>query len=84
MNSVSEALNTLIAAVNVAHEKGGVYSLKESHHIYTSIEFLESLSQEQAQAEKTQVEQPRVEQPHVEEVVQETHTPQNMEYNPGE
>ena len=43
MNSVKHALNTLISAVNVAHNKGGVYSLEESHYIYTAISFLQSL-----------------------------------------
>jgi hypothetical protein len=45
MNSVAEALNTLISAVNVAHNKGGVYSLEESHYIYMAISYLNSLSQ---------------------------------------
>ena len=43
MNSVAEALNTLISAVNVAHSKGGVYSLEESHYIYLAISYLNSL-----------------------------------------
>lgn len=43
MNSVSEALNTLISAVNVAHNKGGVYSLEEAHYIYLAISYLNSL-----------------------------------------
>lgn len=43
MNSVSEALNTLISAVNVAHSKGGVYSMEETHYIYMAISFLDSL-----------------------------------------
>ena len=43
MNSVSEALNTLISAVNVAHNKGGVYSLEEAHYIHTAISYLNSL-----------------------------------------
>lgn len=45
MNSVAEALNTLISAVNIAHNKGGVYSLEEAHHIYTAISYLNSLQQ---------------------------------------
>jgi len=45
MNSVSEALNTLISAVNVAHNKGGVYSLEEAHYIHTAISYLNSLQQ---------------------------------------
>jgi hypothetical protein len=43
MNSVAEALNTLISAVNLAHSKGGVYSLEESHYIYLAISYLNSL-----------------------------------------
>lgn len=43
MNSVAEALNTVISAVNVAHNKGGVYSLEESHYIYLAISYLNSL-----------------------------------------
>jgi hypothetical protein len=46
MNSVAEALNTLISAVNIAHNKGGVYSLEEAHHIYTAISYLNSLQQQ--------------------------------------
>ena len=45
MNSVSEALNTLISAVNVAHNKGGVYSLEEAHYIHLAISYLNSLQQ---------------------------------------
>jgi len=48
MNSVSEALNTLISAVNVAHSKGGVYSLEESHYIYLAISYLNSLQNQPA------------------------------------
>lgn len=51
MNSVAEAINTLISAVNLAHNKGGVYSLEESHYIYLAIAYLSSL---QNQAPKTQ------------------------------
>jgi len=54
MNSVSEALNTLISAVNIAHNKGGVYSLEEAHHIYTAISYLNSL-QQQAPAPQQEV-----------------------------
>ena len=43
MNSASEAIQTLISAVNVAHNKGGVYSLEESHYIYLAISYLSSL-----------------------------------------
>lgn len=50
MNSVAEALNTLISAVNVAHNKGGVYSLEEAHHIYTAISYLNSLQNKEAPA----------------------------------
>lgn len=45
MNSASEAINTLISAVNVAHTKGGVYTIEETHYIYMAISFLEKLSQ---------------------------------------
>lgn len=45
MNSVSEALNTLISAVNIAHNKGGVYSLEEAHYIHLAISYLNSLQQ---------------------------------------
>jgi hypothetical protein len=51
MNSVAEALNTLISAVNVAQNKGGVYSLEEAHYIYTAISYLNSLQQEKEQTE---------------------------------
>ncbi len=60
MNSVSEALNTLISAANVAHSKG-VYSLEESHYIYLAISYLNSLQQEapaEAPVEETVVEAP--------------------------
>jgi hypothetical protein len=50
MNSVKDALNTLISAVNVAHNKGGVYSLEESHYIYTAISYLQSLQDAPAPA----------------------------------
>ena len=46
MNTVSEALNTLVTAVNIAYNKGGVYSMEETHHIYTAIAYLNSLSKE--------------------------------------
>lgn len=49
MNSVSEAINTLISAANVAHGKG-VYSLEESHYIYLAINYLNQLSQEENSA----------------------------------
>jgi hypothetical protein len=42
MNPV-EALNTLISAVNIAHSKGGVYSMEETHYIYMAISFFDSL-----------------------------------------
>jgi hypothetical protein len=59
MNSVAEALNTLISAVNVAHNKGGVYSLEESHHIYMAISYINSLqnqnkSQQESKSETKQ------------------------------
>ena len=47
MNSVAEALNTLISGVNVAHSKG-VYTLEESHYLYLAISYLNSLSQQEA------------------------------------
>lgn len=50
MTSVAEALNTLISAVNVAHNKGGVYSLEEAHFIYTAINYLNSLQNQEAPA----------------------------------
>lgn len=50
MNSVAEALNTLISAVNLAHSKGGVYSLEESHYIYLAISYLNSLQNQSKQA----------------------------------
>ncbi len=52
MNSVAEAINTLISAVNLAHNKGGVYSLEESHYIYMAISYLSSL-QNQAKTQQT-------------------------------
>lgn len=55
MNSVSEALNTLISAVNVAHNKGGVYSLEESHYIYLAISYLNSLQNQPAKKESEPV-----------------------------
>ena len=57
MNSVAEALNTLISAVNIAHNKGGVYSLEESHYIYLAISYLNSL-QNQAKTQEQPQEQP--------------------------
>lgn len=49
MNSVAEALNTLISAVNLAHSKGGVYSLEESHYIYLAISYLNNLQNQSKQ-----------------------------------
>lgn len=58
MNSVAEALNTLISAVNIAHNKGGVYSLEESHYIYLAISYLNSLqNQAQTQEQPTQTQE---------------------------
>ena len=57
MNSVSEALNTLISAVNIAHGKGGVYSLEEAHYIHLAISYLNSLQQQAPDAQ--QVPQPQ-------------------------
>jgi len=55
MNSVSEALNTLISAVNVAHNKGGVYSLEESHYIYLAISYLNSLQNQQPSSKSSSI-----------------------------
>lgn len=60
MNSVAEALNTLISAVNVAHNKGGVYSLEESHYIYMAISYLNSLSQQTTQPVTNQADVPHI------------------------
>jgi len=49
MTTVAEAINTLISAVNVAHNKGGVYNLEESHYIYMAISYLNSIQQENPQ-----------------------------------
>jgi len=65
MNSVAEALNTLISAVHVAYNKGGVYTLEEAAHIHSAISYLNSL-QAQAPAEAPQAPQA----PAAEEVVQ--------------
>lgn len=46
MNSIEEALNTLISAVNIAQKKG-VYSLEESHYVYMAIAYINSLAQQQ-------------------------------------
>jgi hypothetical protein len=77
MNSVAEALNTLISAVNVAHNKGGVYSLEESHYIYLAISYLNSLQNQapaQAPAQAAPVVEPK---PEVENVYpNESQTPQ--------
>lgn len=55
MNSI-EALNTLISAVNIAHSKGGVYSIEETHYIYMAISFLDSLkNQTKSEAVDTNV-----------------------------
>ena len=51
MNSVADAINTLISAVNVGHSKGA-YSLEESHYIYLAIAYLNSLQQEQPKTEE--------------------------------
>lgn len=58
MNSVAEALNTLISAVNIAHNKGGVYSLEESHYIYLAISYLNSLQNQSNQAKEQEAAQP--------------------------
>ena len=49
MNSISEALNTLVSAVNIAHNKGGVYSLEEAHYIHLAISYINSLQQKQSE-----------------------------------
>lgn len=51
MNSVSEAINTLISAVNIGHSKGA-YSLEEAHYIYLAIAYLNSLQQQAPQEPK--------------------------------
>lgn len=51
MNSIQEALSTLIAAVRVAHDKGGVYTLEESHHICSAIYYLDSLNKPESPKE---------------------------------
>lgn len=53
MNSVTEALNTLISAVELAHNKGGVYSLEESHYIYLAISYLDSLQTKESTSPDT-------------------------------
>jgi hypothetical protein len=58
MTSVSEALNTLISAVNVAHNKGGVYSMEETHHIYTAISYLNSLQNKTTDSPQPEAVQP--------------------------
>jgi len=59
MNTIEEALNTLISAANVAHSKG-VYSMEETHYIYMAISYLNSLQPEQAPAaEEKVVEEPQ-------------------------
>jgi hypothetical protein len=58
MNSVPEALNTLISAVNVAQNKGGVYSLEEAHYIYTAISYLNSLQKSSDTEQEVSVESP--------------------------
>lgn len=52
MNSVQEALNTLISAVNIAHNKGGVYSLEEAHYIHLAISYLNSIQHQAQQAQQ--------------------------------
>lgn len=44
MNETYEAVETLISAVKLAHEKGGIYSLEDCHLIYMAITHLESIS----------------------------------------
>jgi len=47
MNSVSDALNTLVSAVNVAYQKGGVYSLEEAYYIYSAISYLNNVNKKE-------------------------------------
>lgn len=77
MNTVPEALNTLISAVNVAHGKGA-YSLEEAHYIYLAIDFLNNLQQQGNEGENTDnVNQDSPSHgPDVEEVPQEQSAPQ--------
>lgn len=46
MNSIEDALNTLMSAVNIAQQKG-VYSLEESHYVYMAVSYIKSLAQQQ-------------------------------------
>lgn len=65
MNSVAEAINTLVSAANVAHGKGA-YSLEEAHYIYLAIDYLNKLQgeqQPQAPQQAPQAPQPTQEQP---------------------
>ena len=50
--NVTDAINTLIAAANIAHNKGA-YTLEESHHIYMAIAELNSLNQQAQQTQET-------------------------------
>ena len=61
--SYYDSLNTLISAVNVAHNKGGVYSMEETHHIYTAISYLNSLQNKTTDSPKTEPVQPESVQP---------------------
>jgi len=73
MKTVAEALNTLISAVNIAHNKGGVYNMEETHHIFMAISFLNNLSQQPAKAEVPETEaEPQEQSAPVEEVIEPT------------
>ena len=45
MNSVAEAIQTLVNASQLAHSKG-VFNLEEAHYIYLAIDYLNKISQE--------------------------------------
>jgi len=73
MNSVAEAINTLISAVNVAHGKSA-YSLEESHYIYLAINYLNKLSQEGAAEQAGETQKPQA--PSNSQEIIEDHEPQ--------
>jgi hypothetical protein len=56
MNSVADALNTLISGVNVA-QKNGVYTLEEAHIIYNAISYLNSLQNQEPATAQAPVEE---------------------------
>lgn len=58
--TVTDSINTLIAAANIAQKKG-IYSLEESHYIYLAISNISSVNQ-QAQQDVDSVDMPQQEQ----------------------